>query len=157
MTIEYRSVFSRKYEEKIKGSLLCSHPFPVHPGQAVRGRESIQVFKCQCWDWPLASPWCVWGSDLYCPTHEQSSASREMCCPQKSQSYPRVCKSGMAMSSDQLHAQFRWIRISRQVYHRISAILRSSSLPSVHLTSVVQCMQGRGASVQYTAIWMQET
>lgn len=31
------------------------------------------------------------------------------------------------------------------------------SLPSVPLTSIAQCIQERGASVQHTAVWMQET
>lgn len=79
MIIVCRSVFSRKYEEKIKGSLLRSHPLRVHTGQAVMaGSISTRT---------LASPWSVWGSGVIClsPPMSRASASREVCWSQRSQ------------------------------------------------------------------------
>lgn len=69
MSIECRSVFFRKYKEKIKGSLLCSHPLHVHTGQVVMGRESVwgSVLVSE-----LASPRCIWGSGVICLSYPRT-------------------------------------------------------------------------------------
>lgn len=86
MTIECRSVFFWKYEEKMKGLLLCSHPLHVHTGEAVMGRESVPVSVLgldTCKPMVCMGEW----SDLSLPAMNRASAIRESQLPESVQKW----------------------------------------------------------------------
>lgn len=124
-------------------------------GQGVCSSVSVGIRHLQAQGVYGAVEWSIWGSGvmgLSLPKN-RASASGEVCWSQKRQ-LPESVKSGTATTWDQLHTSCSWIRVKRQVYHNISTALKSLSLPSIPLTSVVQCIQGRSAFVLHTAIWM---